>query len=63
MISLVGDDSIIHATLWMVLMLAVGVASLMLAFLLIAWCVRWCTRPPGEAEDPESNATNTWTHT
>jgi hypothetical protein len=61
--ALAGDDSIIHATLWMVLMLAVGVASLMLAFLLIAWCVRWCLRPTDEVVDPESQVTNTWNHT
>ena len=41
---LVGDDSIVHATLWMLLVLAIGSALLMIAFMLVTRCVRMCSR-------------------
>ncbi len=44
MAGLAGDDSIVEATLWMLFTLAVGVALLMLAFMLITRCARWCSR-------------------
>jgi hypothetical protein len=54
---LMGDDSIVHATLWMLLVLAIGTALLMLAFMLITRCARWCSRSASQRMDPRSN---TW---
>jgi hypothetical protein len=56
----VGDDSIVHATLWMLLVLAVGVALLMLTFMLITRCAKWCHRSAIHRMDSRSN---TWPQT
>jgi len=54
---LVGDDSIFHATLWMVFVLVIGAFLLMLAFMLITRCARWCSRSMGHRVESRSN---TW---
>jgi hypothetical protein len=43
MIGLAGDDGIFQATLWMLFTLAAGVALLMLAFMFVTRCARWCS--------------------
>ncbi len=42
------DDSILHATFWLILILVIGVASLMTLFVAFTRCARWCARsaPP-----------------
>jgi len=55
MTGLAGDDSIVHASLWMILILAVGAALLMVTFVLVTWCVRWCSRPAGQRVHSRSN--------
>jgi hypothetical protein len=57
MTSLVGDDSIVHASLWMLLVLTVGVALLTLAFALVVRCGKWCSRT---ASQRVTSRSNTW---
>ena len=54
---LVGDDSIVHAALWMLVILAIGSALLMIAFLLVTRCVRMCSRSAARRVESRSN---TW---
>ena len=52
---LVVDDSIFHATLWMLLVLAAGVALLMIAFMLVTRCIRMCSRSAARRVESRSN--------
>jgi hypothetical protein len=51
----VGDDSIVHATLWMLLILAIGSALLMIAFMVVTRCVRMCSRSAARRVEERSN--------
>jgi hypothetical protein len=55
MIGLAGDDSIVNATLWMLLVLAIGVVLLMVAFTLVTHCARWCHRTMDRRFNSRSN--------
>jgi ABC-type bacteriocin/lantibiotic exporter with double-glycine peptidase domain len=55
--SVVGDDSIVHASLWMLLILTLGVALLTLVFAVVVRCGKWCSR---SVTQRVASRSNTW---
>jgi hypothetical protein len=50
-----GDDSILHATFWMLAVLVAGTTLLMLGFVVVTRCLRWCSRSSAERIESRSH--------